>query len=215
MLARPGGMPPPEVVPDDPGPWSIMAQLRRQASRAARPDKRRKPPPHGLLLSRPPQVQVPTPGLLEGSALAGAGPMRLIAAAREPAFKLWFEDEQRLLMGVSPLVHRSWSVPDMRAQPERRTGEDPTAELEPPLQLSELTGELRGATLSPGGELAAVAVHDGPSAIALALLRPDDRAIVRWVVGARAAAWTADGRMIAIGGEYGVLLGVPRPPGGA
>jgi hypothetical protein len=205
-------MPPPEVVPDDPGPWSIMSQLRRQASRAARPDKRRKPPPHGLLLSRQPQVPVPTPGLQEDSSLAGAGPMRLVAAGREPAFKLWFEEEQRLLMGVSPLVYRAWSIPDMRAQPERRTGDDPTADLEPPLQLSELTGELRGATISPNGELAAVAVRDGPSAIALALLRPDDRAIVRWIVGARAAAWTADGRMIAIGGEFGVLLGVPRAP---
>jgi hypothetical protein len=211
MLARPGGTPPPEVVPDDPGPWSIVAELRRQASRAARPDKRRMAPPHGLLLSRPPQLQLPMPGLAGESALAGAGPVRLIAAAREPAFRLWFDEEQRFLRGVSPFVYRTWSIPDMRHQPEQRLGDDPTAELEPPLEQSELTGELRGATFSPGGELAAVAVRDGP-AIALALIRPDDRALVRWIVGARAAAWTRDGGMLAVGGEFGILLAAPRPP---
>jgi len=213
MLARPGGMPPPEVVPDDPGPWSIVSQLRRKASRAARPDKRRKPPPHGLLLSRPPQVSLPMPGLVEHSTLAGAGPARVVAAGREPAFKLWFDDEQRLLRGISPYVERAWSVPDMRSQPEHRPGDDPTTGLEPPLELSELTGELRGAVLSPGGELAAVTVRDG-SALAVALIRPDDRALVRWIVGARAAAWSGDGGMLAVGGEFGVLLLVPRPPGG-
>jgi hypothetical protein len=206
-------MPPPEVMPDDPGPWSIVAQLRRQRARAARPDKRRAQPPHGLLLARPPQIGVPLAGLEERSALAGAGPVRLIAAAREPAFRLWFEDEQRMLRGLSPFVHRAWSVPDMRSEPERRLGDDPTAELETPLEPSELTGELRGATLSPGGELAAVAVRDGPT-VALALIRPDDRALVRWIVGARSAAWSRDGGMLAVGGEFGVLLAVPRPPSG-
>jgi hypothetical protein len=212
MLARPGGMPPPEVVPDDPGPWSIVAQLRREKSRAARPEKRRAQPPYGLLLSRPPQIGLEIQGLEEFSPVAGVGPVRLVAAAREPAFRLWFEEEQRMLRGVSPFVHRGWSVPDLRTEPERRSGDDPVAELEPPLQSSELTGELRGAILSPGGEVAAVTVRDG-SAIALGLIRPDSRALVRWIVGARAAAWTADGGMLAVGGEFGVLLAVPRPPG--
>jgi hypothetical protein len=214
MLARPGGMPPPEVVADDPGPWSIVSQLRRKASRAARPDKRRLPPPHGLLLSRPPQIDLPKPGLVAHSDLAGAGPIRVIAAGREPAYRLWFDDDQRLLRGVSPFVERAWSVPDMRSQPEQRPGDDPTTGLEPPLEQSELSGELRGAVLSPGGELAAVAVRDG-SAIAIALIRPDDRALVRWIVGARAAAWSRDGGMFAVGGEFGVLLTVPRPPAAA
>jgi hypothetical protein len=205
-------MPPPEVVPDDPGPWSIMAQLRRERSRAARPEKRRAQPPHGLLLSRPPQIGLEIQGLEEFSPVAGVGPVRLIAAAREPAFRLWFEEDQRMLRGVSPFVHRAWSVPDMRTQPEQRSGDDPTTELEAPLAPAELTGELRGAVLSPGGEVAAVPVRDGP-AIALALIRPDTRALVRWIVGARAAAWTADAAMLAIGGVFGVLLAGPRPPG--
>ena len=40
----------------------------------------------------------------------------------------------------------------------------------------------------------------------IALVRESDRAIVRWVRGARAAAWSADGRYFALGGPWGVVL---------
>ena len=67
--------------------------------------------------------------------------------------------------------------------------------------------DLAGATTAPGGLVAAVAVAAGRTP-ALALVRVSDRALVRWIAGVRAAAWTDDGRGLVLGGEWGLILAV-------
>jgi hypothetical protein len=58
-----------------------------------------------------------------------------------------------------------------------------------------------------------VCVRDGRTA-ALAIIRVEPRELVRWIAGARCAAWSADGMQIAIGGDWGVILAEAQPDGG-
>lgn len=208
MSTRPLG--PPEFLPDDPGPWSIVSNV---FSRAGAPGKRRPQPPTGLMLAPPPEVGRPLAGLDPASPVAGVGPMRLVAAAREPAFALEFDPEGDVLRGVSPYVRRAWSVPDLAQQLEERPGTDPVAELPGPVAPGALGEDLGGAAEAPGGGVAAVLTREGRHDV-IALVRTSDRALVRWIRGARAAAWSADGSMLAIGGVWGVVLARPHPPGG-
>jgi hypothetical protein len=36
---------------------------------------------------------------------------------------------------------------------------------------------------------------------------------VRWIRGARAVAWSADGGLIALGNQWGIILAEPLPAG--
>ncbi len=58
---------------------------------------------------------------------------------------------------------------------------------------------------APGGEIVAVHPREGRNDV-VALVRLSDGSVVRWIRAARSAAWTPDGRHLAIGGLWGVLL---------
>lgn len=206
MSTRP--LPPPATIPDDPGPWSVVSSV---FSRAGRPGRRRELPPVGLMLAPPPDLPLALAGTDDTATLAGAAPVRVLAAAREPAFTLQFDAGGATLRGVSPYVIRTWSLPELLRPTEERPGDDPAAALPPPVPPGELTGDLPGAVVAPGGDFAAVPTLEGRARV-LALVRLSDRALVRWIRGARAGAWSADGSLFAIGGEWGVMLTGIRGP---
>jgi len=65
--------------------------------------------------------------------------------------------------------------------------------------------ELPGAVAAPGGEYLGVHTRE-PRAEVIAILRAGDRGLVRWIRGARTVAWSDDGRLMALGGDWGVIL---------
>jgi hypothetical protein len=200
MSTRPP--PPPPVLRDDPGPWSVVSSVFAQAGR---PGRRRPPPPVGLMLSPPPESALELAGLDPSSPVAGVGAVRVVAAAREPALALAF-DGDALLRGVSPYVARAWSVPDLGTAAEDRPGGDPSADLPSAIDPASLaSGDIAPVATAPGGALLAVHTREGRADV-VALVRAEDRALVRWVRGARAAAWSPDGTLLALGGPWGVML---------
>jgi hypothetical protein len=204
LTTRP--LPPQPVVPDDPGPWSVVSHVRQTL--AHRPDRRRAPTPTGLLIASPPNVGVPLAGLDPDATLTGAGRVRLVAAAREPARWLSVDADGVTVVGTSPGVRRRWTLPDLRLQDEQRPDDDPAAGLPGPVPVAELAkADLGAAVHAPGGEVAALAVAQG-RAPALALVRVADRGLVRWIAGAHAGAWTPDGASLVIGGDWGLALAV-------
>lgn len=207
MSTRP--LPPPGVLRDDPGPWSVVSSVFAQAGR---PGKRRPQPPMGLMLSPPPDTALRLAGIDPASPVAGVGRLRVVAAAREPAMTLAFEGVDALT-GVSPYVARTWSVPGLSVADERRPGDDPAAGLpdaHPPGALGE--GDLPALAAAPGSDVVAVHTREGRADV-VALVRLSDRALVRWVRGARAAAWSPDGTLLAFGGPWGVVLAEAAPDG--
>jgi hypothetical protein len=204
MSTRP--LPPPEVLRDDPGPWSVVSSVFAQAGR---PGRRRAQPPTGLMLSPPPDIGRPLAGIDPGVRIAGLGPLTVIAAAREPALFLDFDSGGGVLRGVSPYVIRVWSVPDLKLASEERPAEDPAAALPGPLHPAALGEDELTGIAAPEGGVTAVYTREGRLDV-IALVRESDRAIVRWVRGARAAAWSADGRFFALGGPWGVVLAQNR-----
>jgi hypothetical protein len=150
-----------------------------------------------------------------GAPLAGAGVVRVVAAAREPAFSLVVDPEGDILRGVSPYVRRAWSLPDLIPELEERPGDDPAADVPDPAPAATLGHELPAPIAeAPGRELIAVAVREARFNV-VAIVRRSDGGVVRWIRGARSAAWSGDGRLLAVGGEWGVLLMAPhRQPDG-
>jgi hypothetical protein len=206
MSTRP--LPPPEVLRDDPGPWSVVSSV---FSQAGRPGRRRPQPPMGLMLSPPPETALKLAGLDAASPVAGVGRVQVVSAAREPALHLVF-DGAALLRGVSPHVARSWAVPALSVASEERPGGDPAADLPPALDPAALASdEIAAIAATPDGLAVAVHTREGRQDV-VAVLRADDRALIRWIRGARAAAWSPDGSLLAVGGPWGVVLGRSVPP---
>jgi hypothetical protein len=162
----------------------------------------------GLMLSPPPDLRLPLAGIDEDSPVAGIGRFRIVAAAREPALTLAFDEASGLLRGVSPHVRRAWSVPELTVAEEERPGDDPAADLPAPAPFETVAdpdAEPARLATSPDGTVVAAHLREGRADV-LALVRLEDRGIIRWIRHARAAAWSADGRRLAIGGPWGVLL---------
>ena len=200
MSTKPLG--PPPIIADDPGPWSVVSMVFAQAGR---PGRRRPQPPMGLMLSPAPDFGGLDPvGLDEASAIAGIGRVVVVAAAREPAFALAFEDD--VLRGVSPYVSRAWAVPALTLSAEERPPEDPAAALPEPVAPPEVVGSAPIA-VAPDGAATAHHTREGRHDVVAVVV---DGAIVRWVRGARAAAWSPDGTHFALGGPWGVLLARSR-----
>lgn len=207
MSTKPLG--PPAILVDDPGPWSVVSSVFAQVGR---PGRRRPLPPMGLMLSPAPETHLTLEGLEVSSRVAGVGRLRVVAAAREPAFILAFDDDGALLRGVSPFVLRSWSVAELTLQSEERPAEDPAAELPPPVSPGSLhEPDLPLVAAAPGGEVVAVHSKEGRNDV-IALIRVSEGSVVRWIRAARAAAWSPDGRYLAVGGQWGVLLAETTAP---
>jgi hypothetical protein len=67
-------------------------------------------------------------------------------------------------------------------------------------------GELPPQTLfAPGGTVAAMPVVESARVSSLAIVRTDDRSLCRLIRWARCGAWSADGKILVIGGEWGLL----------
>lgn len=204
MSTRPLG--PPPILADDPGPWSVISST---FTWHGGPGRRRALPPMGLMISPAPEVGLPLAGLDPESPIAGAGSVKVIGAAREPALSLRFDGE--VLRGISPYVLRTWPLPDLVPAGEDRPGDDPAAELPPAIHPGALDApDLPGAVEAPGGEYLGVYTRE-PRADVVAILRASDRAIIRWIRGARAVAWSPDGGRLALGNQWGIILAESLP----
>jgi hypothetical protein len=210
MTTLPGGLPAPAISPDDGGPWSVASPIRHARAVASQARARRiAEPPYGLVTIPPPRVAIALEGLDAASPVAGVAPLRVVAAAREAAWSLAFDEDVGMLRAAAPYARRSWLLPGLVRRPEERDGTDPSQGLPAPIEPGDLAGDLAAADVAPGGGFAAVAVRDG-RASAIAVVRIEPRALVRWVAGARALAWNGDGSLVAIGGDWGVVLGEVR-----
>ncbi|MFN8122141.1 MAG: hypothetical protein U0237_06880 [Thermoleophilia bacterium] len=208
MSTRP--LQPPPTVPDDPGPWSGVLEVLQR--RGGLPGRRRAEPPNGLMISPPPRTSLVLEGLESGATVAGAGPVRVVTGAREPALRL--ATVPGGVSGVSRMVRRSWAVPGLGVTAEERPQEDPAAGLEPDVFIDDLAeGDLPAtAVLSPDGVYAAVGVVEPPRYNGLAIVRVSDRAVLRFIRFARCGAWSEDGGTLVVGGEWGLLALVHHTP---
>ena len=70
--------------------------------------------------------------------------------------------------------------------------------------------EIVALAAAAGGAVVAVHTREGRFDV-VALIRADDRSLVRWIRGARAAAWSPDGARLALEGPWGVMLAEAAP----
>ena len=197
-------IPPQPGLPDDPGPWSgILDVLQR---RGMRPGRRRAEPPNGLMIMPPPHTELELAGFDPSLGIAGTDRVKVISAAREPALGLTTLDGDRI-QGIARLITRTWALSDLKLVGEDRSETDPAANLPPAAVLSDLAdGELpASAVLAPGGQVAIVPVYETPRIYSLVILRTQDRGICRVIRWARAGTWSQDGKLLVIGGEWGLL----------
>lgn len=199
----------PDLLPGDPGPWSIVSFAREaQGAQLIGRGGRRRQTSAALLSDTAPEIPLDRPGLDAALGVAGAGPIRLIAFSREGARSLYFEDGGATLRGVHPRVLRRWSVPSLDLGTHDYPETDPAAALAPPAVPSALVEAVDGEVVAPGGRVSAAPVKYG-RLFGVAFLRLPERTLVRFIGGAACAAWGDDGQTLAIGGDWGVLLAVP------
>lgn len=199
---------PDTVMTEDPGPWSVAIPVFRM--RSGRADRRRAMPPLGFTLSPPPNTGLKMTGLVPDAPTVGAGPLVFSVGVREPARAMSFAGDR--LTTVSPLVARSYALPDLDDLIEERPAEDPAAAVAPPVPVADLAGAVDAGTVSPDGELRAVTVAER-GAVAVALVRASDMSVARWLRGCWCAAWSEDGSRLAIGGDWGLVLATAREAG--
>jgi hypothetical protein len=202
MTTRP--LPPPPVYPDDPGPWAGVLEVLQ--SRGTGPGRRRPEPPNGLMLMPPPKTAADLVGLDAGLGIAGAGPVRTVAAAREPALGLRLLEDGHI-EAVATGVRRLWVVPGLALAGVERPEVDPAPPASLPVLLDDLAagGIPDRALLAPGGTVAAVPVAESARVVSMAIVRTSDRGVCRLIRWVRAAAWSADGKTLVIGGDWGML----------
>ena len=199
----------PDLIPDDPGAWAIVSFAREaQGAQLIGRGGRRRQISAALLTDFAPEIPLDRPGLDASLGVAGAGTIRLIAVSREGARSLYFEDRGATLRGIFPRVLRRWSVPNLKAGNHDYPESDPAAALPPPATPGALVEAVEGEVVAPGGRLSAAPVKYG-LLFGVAFVRLPERTLVRFIGGAACAAWTEDGQMLAIGGDWGVLLAVP------
>lgn len=196
----------PELIPDDPGAWSIVSYVREsQGAQLIGRGGRRVATAAALLTDTAPEVTVPRPGLDASIAVAGAGRIRLVGVSREGARRLTFEEGDTLLRGVHMRVIRRFTVPDLVPGPHDYPEADPAAELPPPAHPAELAEPVPGEVVAPGGLVSAAPIKYG-RLFGLVIMRTADRAVLRFIGGAACAAWTADAQTLAFGGDWGVMV---------
>lgn len=202
----------PDVIPDDPGAWSIISFAREaQGAQLIGRGGRRRQTSAALLSDFAPEIPLDRPGLDASLGVAGAGPIRLIAMHREGARGLYFEDDGATLRGIHMRVLRRWSVPDLEVGPHDYPESDPAAALAPPAAPADLVAPVPGEVQAPGGRVSAAPVKYG-RLFGVAFLRLPERTLVRFIGGAACAAWTDDGQTLAVGGDWGVVLAEPASP---
>ncbi len=196
----------PDILVDDPGAWSIVSFVREaQGAQIMGRSGRRKLTSAGLLSDIVPDVPIERPGLDPSLDTVGAGLIRLVAVSREGARRLYFEDDGTVLRGVAPRVIRRFSVPDLVPGPHEYPETDPGADLSLPSPPLALVEPVPGEVVAPGGRVSAAPLKHG-RLFGLAFLRLPERTLVRFIGGAACAAWTEDGSLLAIGGDWGVML---------
>jgi hypothetical protein len=158
------------------------------------------------MIMPPPHTELELAGFDPTLGVAGTDRVMVMTAAREPALGLTTRDDGQI-QGVARLITRTWSLPDLRLVAEDRPETDPAAHLAPAAVLSDLAdGELpASAVLAPGGQVAIVPVYETPRIYSLVILRTDNRSICRVIRWARAGTWSHDGKLLVIGGEWGLL----------
>ncbi len=195
-----------ELLSDDPGAWSIVSFVRdAQGARIMGRTGQRKIAPGGLLSDVVAPLPIERTGLDASLGTVGGGLIRLLAVSREGARRLYFEDGDTVLRGVAPRVIRRFSVPDLVPGPHEYPETDPAAGLSLPAPPQALVEPVEGEVTAPGGRVSAAPLKDG-RLFGLAFLRLPERTLVRFIGGAACAAWNSDGSLLAIGGDWGVML---------
>ena len=199
----------PDLIPDDAGAWSIISFAREaQGAQLIGRGGRRRQTSAALLSDFAPEIPLDRPGLDESLGVAGGGLIRLIAMHREGARALYFEDDGATLRGVHKRVVRRWSVPGLDVGTHEYPETDPAAELPPPASPNAVLEPVPGEVVAPGGRLSATPVKYG-RLFGVAFIRRPERTLVRFIGGAACAAWTEDGQLLAVGGDWGVILAEP------